>query len=56
MKAIRLYGKEKIQLDEVTKPQISENEVLLKVKAASLCGTDVRMYKNGHAGWMKIIH
>ncbi|GBD81046.1 putative zinc-containing alcohol dehydrogenase [Tetragenococcus halophilus subsp. halophilus] len=50
MKAIRLYGKEKIQLDEVTKPQISENEVLLKVKAASLCGTDVRMYKNGHAG------
>lgn len=50
MKAVRLYGKEKIQLDEVKKPQINENEVLLKVKAASLCGTDVRMYKNGYEG------
>ncbi|MDN6344822.1 MAG: alcohol dehydrogenase catalytic domain-containing protein [Tetragenococcus koreensis] len=50
MKAVRLYGKEKIQLDDVEKPLINENELLLKVKAASLCGTDVRMYKNGYSG------
>ncbi|GAA3019806.1 alcohol dehydrogenase catalytic domain-containing protein [Tetragenococcus solitarius] len=50
MKAAQLYGKEKVRVSEVDKPEINENEVLLKVKAASLCGTDVRMYKNGHEG------
>ena len=48
MKAIQLLGKEKIQLTDITKPEITEKEVLIKVKAASICGTDVRMYKNGY--------
>ena len=48
MKAIQLLGKEQIQLNELPKPEISEKEVLIKVKAASICGTDVRMYKNGY--------
>ena len=43
MKAIQLLGKEQIQLNELPKPEISEKEVLIKVKAASICGTDVRM-------------
>lgn len=50
MKAARLYGKEKIQVDSIDKPVIDKNEVLLKVKAASICGTDVRMFKNGYKG------
>ena len=48
MKAIQLLGKENIELRELEKPQITEKEVLIKVKAASICGTDVRMYKNGY--------
>lgn len=48
MKAVRLIGKEKIELQNVPIPEISENELLIKVKAASICGTDVRMYKNGY--------
>lgn len=48
MKATQLLGKENIRLNEVEKPTITEKEVLIKVKAASICGTDVRMYKNGY--------
>ncbi len=48
MKAIRLTGKESIRLTEVPVPEISDDEVLLKVRAASICGTDVRMYRNGY--------
>lgn len=48
MKAIQLLGKNNIRLAEVPIPQIGENEALLKVRAASLCGTDVRMYQNGY--------
>lgn len=48
MKAVQLLGKEKIQIADIPQPRISEKEVLVKVKAASICGTDVRMYKNGY--------
>lgn len=48
MKAVQLTGKEKLTVAEVAKPEISEKEVLVKVRAASICGTDVRMYKNGY--------
>lgn len=47
MKAAQLLGKEKVRINEIEKPKISTKEVLVKVKAASICGTDVRMYKNG---------
>lgn len=50
MRAIRLYGKEDLRLEEIPLPVISEEEVLVKVKSAALCGTDIRMYKNGAAG------
>ena len=48
MKAIQLLGKEKIRLSEVPVPEISDDEVLMKVRAASICGTEVRMFKNGY--------
>ncbi len=48
MKAIQLFGKEDIRLVDVPVPEINENEVLLKVRAASICGTDVRMFRNGY--------
>lgn len=48
MKAARLKGKLDVQVEEVAIPKIADNEMLLKVKSASLCGTDVRMYNNGY--------
>ncbi|EOL49437.1 hypothetical protein RV11_GL002369 [Enterococcus phoeniculicola] len=48
MKAAQLLGKENLKINEVVKPTITHKEVLIKVKAASICGTDVRMYKNGY--------
>jgi L-iditol 2-dehydrogenase len=50
VKAVQLLGKEKIRIAEVEKPTIANGEVLVKIKAASICGTDVRMYKNGYPG------
>ena len=50
MKAACLYGKKDIRIKEVPVPEIGQNEVLLKVKSAFLCGTDLRMYKNGYPG------
>ena len=48
MKAIELLGKENIKLVDVAVPEINDDEALLQVKAASICGTDVRMYFNGY--------
>jgi L-iditol 2-dehydrogenase len=50
MKALRLYGKNDLRLDEVPVPEIADGEMLLRVKAATVCGTDLRMYANGAAG------
>lgn len=48
MKAALLKGKLDISVEDVEIPEIGEDELLLKVKAASICGSDVRMYKNGY--------
>ncbi len=49
MKAIRLYEAGHLELTDVPIPEISDRELLVKVRAASICGTDVRMWKNGAA-------
>ena len=49
MKAAVLRGKLDLSVEEVPVPQIGAGDILLKVRAASICGTDVRMYKNGRA-------
>ncbi len=48
MKAIRLLGKERIELQEIPVPKIRADEMLIRVRAASICGTDVRMMRNGY--------
>lgn len=50
MKASFLYGKEDLRLKEAPIPEIGPEEVLLKVGAAAICGTDVRMYRNSYKG------
>lgn len=50
MLALRLYGADDIRLDEVPIPKINDDEMLLKTEAAAVCGTDIRMWKNGYPG------
>ena len=45
MKAAVFYGPRDIRTEEVEKPKIQDNEVLIKVKACGICGSDLHMYK-----------
>lgn len=48
MKAYVLHDINNFKLEEVTMPTPSENEVLVAVKAAGICGSDIpRVYKTG---------
>ncbi|TFG15898.1 MAG: hypothetical protein EU535_00650 [Promethearchaeota archaeon] len=40
-------GKKKLELIELPKPTPKENEVLVKVKYAGICGSDLEAYKTG---------
>ena len=53
MKPLRFYGKNDYKLEEIEKPSIRQDEILLKVKAAAVCGSDIRMIQNGYAGVTK---
>ena len=50
MLSLRLFGPDDIRLTEIDIPTISDDELLLKTDAASVCGTDIRMWKNGYKG------
>ena len=45
MKALVFEGVNDIKLKEVPMPVLEEGELLLKVKASLICGTDVRIYR-----------
>jgi L-iditol 2-dehydrogenase len=50
MRAALLYGKEDLRVEDLPVPEIGADEVLLEVKAAAICGTDIRMYRNSAKG------
>lgn len=45
MKAAVFYGPRDIRIEEVEKPEIQDNEILVKVKACGICGSDLHLYK-----------
>ena len=48
MQGVVFKGKRQISLrDDLTKPTINSNEVMLKVKKVGICGTDVGSYESG---------
>lgn len=48
MKAYVLHGINDIRLEETDRPPVGNEEVLVKVKAAGVCGSDIpRIYKTG---------
>lgn len=48
MLAAVYYGPEDLRVEDVPRPQISADEMLIKVLNANICGTDLRIYKGGH--------
>lgn len=44
MKAIRVHGPREVRYEDVPDPQVGADDVLIKVKAAGLCGTDLEVY------------
>lgn len=45
MKSAVFYGKHDLRIEESTIQQVGENEVLIKVKACGVCGTDIHIYE-----------
>ena len=48
MLAAVLYGKEHVQLERVPVPTIGPGDVLVRVRAALTCGTDVKVFRRGY--------
>jgi len=54
MTAAVLYGSEDLRVEQIEVPRIAADEVLLKVKVALTCGTDLKVWKRGyHAKMIK---
>jgi L-iditol 2-dehydrogenase len=48
MMAAVLYGKEHLEVEPVAVPEIEKSDVLVRVKAALTCGTDVKVFRRGY--------
>ena len=54
MLAAVLYGKEDLRWEEVTDPTPEPGEVVIRVDAATTCGTDLKVWRRGgHARMLK---
>jgi L-iditol 2-dehydrogenase len=54
MQAAVLYGKEDVRLESVPVPAIGPGELLVRVRTALTCGTDVKVFRRGyHAKMIK---
>jgi L-iditol 2-dehydrogenase len=48
MMAAVLYGKEHLQVEPVAVPSIGSGDILVRVKVALTCGTDVKVFRRGY--------
>jgi len=48
MLAAMIYGVRDLRVEEVAKPEVGLGEVLVKVKAATTCGTDLKIFSRGY--------
>src|ERR1700727_372090 len=48
MMAAVLYGKEHLQVEPVAIPTIDSGDILVRVKVALTCGTDVKVFRRGY--------
>jgi L-iditol 2-dehydrogenase len=47
MTAAVLYGKRDVRIEQIPIPRIESGEVLVRIKAALTCGTDLKVYRQG---------
>ncbi len=55
MKAQMFYAPGNVRFEEADIPTIKDGEILVKVKAALTCGTDLKTYKRGHPTIIKSV-
>ena len=55
MNACLFYGPQDIRYEKVPTPQINDGEILVQIKSALTCGTDLKTYKRGHPLLIKSI-
>src|SRR5882757_768017 len=48
MLAAVLYGKEQVQVERVPVPELGPGDLLVRVRAALTCGTDLKVYRRGY--------
>jgi len=48
MKAAMLYGVRNLRIENVPIPQLGKGEVLVRVRAATTCGTDLKIFQRGY--------
>jgi len=48
MKAAYFYAPDQMGVEEVAEPSIRDDEMLIRIRAASICGTDMRIFRYGH--------
>ena len=48
MSAAVLYGKEQLRIERVDVPKLGRGDVLVRVRAALTCGTDVKVFRRGY--------
>jgi L-iditol 2-dehydrogenase len=48
MMAAVLYGKEHLRVEPVAVPKIGKDDILVRVRAALTCGTDVKVFRRGY--------
>ncbi|MEM2994765.1 MAG: zinc-binding dehydrogenase [Candidatus Bathyarchaeia archaeon] len=48
MKAAMLYGVKDLRVEEVPTPKVEAGEVLVRVRAATTCGTDLKIFQRGY--------
>ena len=54
MRAAILYGKEDVRLETVPVPSIGPGELLVRVRAALTCGTDIKVFRRGYHAKMLV--
>ena len=54
-RAAMLVGSKKIEVQEIPLPQLGDNDILVKVEGAGICGTDVHEWKSDPFGLMPVI-
>jgi len=48
MRAALLYGVKDLRVETIDKPKVRPGEALVKVKAATTCGTDLKIFQRGY--------